>query len=46
LTDDRRSWVPEGWRQIQDESQGLLRVAIIDVEDVVAHLARAMEGDV
>jgi hypothetical protein len=24
----------------------LLRVAIIDIEDVVAHLGRAMEGDV
>ena len=42
---DRRL-VAVGWRQIQDESEGLLRVAIIDVEDVVAHLDRAMEGDV
>ncbi len=46
LADDRRSLVAEGWRQIQDESQGLLRVAIINVEDAVAHLARAAEGDV
>jgi hypothetical protein len=45
LADDR-SRVVEGWRQIQDESQGLLRVAIIDVEDVLAHLDRAMESDV
>jgi hypothetical protein len=46
MADDRRGRVAEGWRRIQDESQGLLRVAIIDVEDAVAHLARAAEGDV
>jgi hypothetical protein len=46
LADERRGRVAEGWRQIQDESQGLLRVAIIDIEDAVTHLARAIEGDV
>ena len=46
MADDRRGRVAEGWRRIQDESQGLLRVAIINVEDAVAHLARAAEGDV
>ena len=45
MADDRRR-VMEGWRQIQDESEGLLRVAIIDLEDALAHLDRAMEGDV
>ena len=46
MADDRRDRVAKGWRQIQDESEGLLRVAIIDVEDAVAHLDRAREGDV
>ena len=46
MADDRRSRVAEGWQQIKDESQGLLRVAIVDLEDALAHLTRAMEGDV
>ena len=46
MADDRRDRIAEGWQQIKDESEGLLRVAIIDVEDAVAHLARAREGDV
>ena len=46
MADDRYRRVAEGWQQIQDEAQGLLRVAIVDVEDAVAHLARAIKGDV
>jgi hypothetical protein len=45
LADDRRR-VAEGWRQIQDESEGLLRVAIIDCRGRSAHPRGLMQAEV